>query len=331
MKTRLGAILLALVLAAGTLSAAEMLTVLTPDGTLYAINPAGAKARLELSRRRGEVRETLVVPGTAADDALESDGRILFDEQTSTLFVVWHKADSGKDSVVMASLNAEGVWSEPVVVANCASMRRAGIQTALTHTAADADTGLPATLIHIAWWGVGTDLTAEYAMVAFEGGQRVSTDIQKLNDLTGRGDTSADDFEDTGSPLHPPLAIATDGPNVDVVYGAPNTTKVVRAHIEPRLVKSEARLWRPSGRDGGRTGPSHLVANDSEALDAFISKGRVVLYRSGVQFRYVVLGNGEWSPERMIQLDDNLTSDQFLRELRRTVNEQAAVDQPAEQ
>jgi len=62
MKTRLGAALLALVLAAGTLPAAEMLTVLTPDGTLYAINPAGAKARLEVSRRRADVRETLVVP-----------------------------------------------------------------------------------------------------------------------------------------------------------------------------------------------------------------------------------------------------------------------------
>ena len=249
--------------------------------------------------------------------------------------MVWHKADSEsqKDSVFLTSLNAEGVWSEPVVVANCASMRRAGIQTALTHTAADPDTGLRATLVHIAWWGLGTDLTAEYAMVAFEGGQRVSIDVQKLNDLTGRGDTSdANDFEDTGSALHPPLAIATDGPNVDVVYGAANTTKVVRAHIEPRLVKSEARLWRPLGRDGGRTGPSHLVAADAEPLEAFISKGRIVLYRPGVQFRYVVLGNGEWSPERMIQLDDNLTTDQFLRELRRTVSEQSAVDeQPEEQ
>src|SRR3569832_1136747 len=100
MKTRLGAILLALVLAAGTLSAAEMLTVLTPDGTLYAINPAGAKARLEVSQRKGDARDTLVVPGTASDDSHETNNRHHNDKPTTTLFVVWHKADSLKDSVM---------------------------------------------------------------------------------------------------------------------------------------------------------------------------------------------------------------------------------------
>jgi len=136
----------------------------------------------------------------------------------------------------------------------------------------------------------------------------------------------SDEFEEDGGAVHPPLALAYADSSVDVVYGKQASTKLTRVRIDPRRVASEARLWRPSGRTGVRTGPARLVTADSAPVQAFISKGRVVLYRPDAQFRYVVLENGVWSPERMIQLDDKLTSEQLLRELHRTVDDQGADD-----
>jgi hypothetical protein len=180
---------------------------------------------------------------------------------------------------------------------------------------------------------VGSELTAEYALVAFEGGQHVSTEVTKLDELSG-GHTAegAEEYEDTGAALHPPLALARgENSGIDVVYGAPNSTKVTRVRIDPRRVKGDARIWKPLGRDGGRTPRSRMVTSDTSPVQAFISKGRVVLYRPDEKFRFVVFENGAWSPERMIQLDETLTSDELLRELHATVDDLAATDAPAQQ
>lgn len=330
---RLAAASLAFFFAAAPLGAAGLQTVLTPDSILYAVDGAAEESLLSLSRRQGsDTNDTLLVPGTE-DAAIDSDARLLFDNVTSTLFVIWHKSDLVQDSIVMATLSSDEVWSEPVVLASCSSMRRVGLQSVLTRAAADEETGERATLIHLTWWGVGSDMTAEYALVAFEGGRHVSTDVAKLDELAGgREVDDAGEFEDTGAALHPPLALArAESSSVDIVYGDANTTKVTRVRVEPRRVKGDARLWKPVGRNGDRTGRSRMIAANTAPVQAFISKGRIVLYLPDEKFRFVVLENGEWTPERMIQLDQQLTSDVLLRELRATVDDLAATDAPAQQ
>ncbi|MDQ3280412.1 MAG: hypothetical protein M3Q69_03265 [Acidobacteriota bacterium] len=329
MKTRITALALTLLAFTGIAGAAEVQTVLTPNNVVFAIAD-GASAQLELSRRKADVREKLVVPGTN-DAAIDSDARLLWDGATSTLFVVWHKASADRDAVVLATLDASGVWSEPVVIASCSSQRRSGLQTALTHVPAATEGDKPATLLHAAWWGVGSDLVAEYALVAFEGGKYVSTDVEALKDFASRKADAVDEFEDTGLALHPPLAIApseTDA-SIDVVYGAPNSTKITRVRLEPRLVKGDARIWKPLGRGSEISGPARLIASDSAPVQAFLANGRVVLYRPDEKFRFVVLQNGVWSPERMIQAGGQLTTEQLLRELRRSVAENGPMDQGA--
>ncbi|HEX8620304.1 MAG TPA: hypothetical protein VF911_22175 [Thermoanaerobaculia bacterium] len=323
---------LALVVSAATAQAGGLQTVLTPDSILYAIDGATEDTQLSVSRRQGaDTNDALLVPGTE-DPALDSDARLLFDQKTSTLFVIWHKAAAVQDSIMLASVDAKGNWSEPVVLSSCSSRRRIGLRTMLTR-ATDEETGVEATLIHAVWWGVGSDLTAEYALVAFEGAQLVSTEVSTLDELAGRHNADgAEDYEDTGAALHPPLALArTESSGVDVVYGAANSTKIARVRVEPRRVKGDARLWKPLGRDGGRTGRSKMVTTSTAPVQAFISKGRIVLYRPDEKFRFVVLENGEWSPERMIQLDQSVSSEEVLRELRKTVDELAATDAPAQQ
>lgn len=322
------AVAVALFLAASAY-AGELETVLTPDSTLYSID-GGEHSWLELSRRTGDVTEGLIVPGTDADvyeGARESDARLLWDGSTSTLYILWHSYSDNDDAIMLASLK-DGMWSEPVAIAEGASARRLGLQVTLTRAAIDEEATASATLIHAVWWSMGAQPAAEYALVAFEDGMQVSTDVTPLEDLAALRSTESLESEDVGAPLHPPLAMARAANAVDVVFGAERTTRITRVRIEPRRVTGNARMWKPSGRaDGGASGPSRMIAAASEPLGAFISKGRIVLYDStGLKFRYVVLANGAWTSERMIQLDEKLTSDKLLRELQRTVAEQAATD-----
>ncbi|HEX8254453.1 MAG TPA: hypothetical protein VF846_15015 [Thermoanaerobaculia bacterium] len=331
MTSRLASIALVLLLAAPL--RAELQTVLAPDSTLYAIDGAAEQERLEVARRIGDKTEALLVPGTD-DEAIESEARLLWDGATSTLFVVWHSVGADRDAILLATFDAEGKWSEPVEIASSASQRRAGLQAVLARATVTSEneegSTSQATLIHAAWWSVGSELTAEYALVAFEAGQHVSTEVAKLDDLAAiRSVASLDELEETGAPLHPPLAIARSAAGaVEIVYGAPSSTRLTRVRVEPRRVAGDARIWRPGRSESERTGPARLIAADAAPVQAFISKGRIALYDPAGKFRYVVYENGKWTPERMIQLDAQVTSDKLLRELRRVVEEEpeAATD-----
>jgi hypothetical protein len=323
MKSRLAAFVFAL-LTASSAFAVDMRTVLTTDGTLYAVDGGNPRPYIAVRTVKGNVLRGMVVPASDGE-AVESDVRLLWDGVNSTLFVVWHSAAADRDSIMLQALSAEGVWSEPVVLASCSSQRRVGLQTMLTHAPANEENTASATLIHAAWWGVGETYTAEYALAAFEAGELVSTDVARLDELANRAG-SADDYEDTGAPLHPPLAMTRDGRSVDVVFGSVNTTKLTRVKLDPRKVVGHGRFWKPSGRNGGTTGPARLVAADAAPLQAFVSRGRIVLYDPAAKFRYVMLENGEWTPERMIQLDGHVTTQELLAELQRTVDGQSATD-----
>jgi hypothetical protein len=329
MKSRIAAIAFAL-LTASTAFAVDMKTVLAPDGTLFAVDGSAARTFLSLSKNKGDVRQTVVVPATD-DAAVETDARLLWDARNSTLFVVWHSAAADRDSIILQSLNGEGVWSEPVVLASCSSQRRVGLQTALTYAPVDEEKTAYATLIHAAWWGVAESYTAEYALVAFEGNQLVSSEVSRLDELANR-QSEGDEYEDTGAPLHPPLAITRDGDAIDVVFGAANSTKLTRLKLDPKKVVANGRFWRPVGRNGGTTGPARMIAADEVPLQAFVSRGRIVLYEAAAKFRFVTFENGEWSAERMIQLDGLVSPEDVVRELQRTVDGQSATDAtPAEQ
>ncbi|HYO75952.1 MAG TPA: hypothetical protein VE010_05770 [Thermoanaerobaculia bacterium] len=319
---RPAAALFALLLAASA-HAGEIQTVLAPDSTLYSIG-SEEYPRLEVSRRNGDTAEALLVHGTD-DAAVESDARLLWDGATSTLFVIWHSASAERDAIVLASLNA-GVWSEPVELTTGATFRRVGLQAALTRAAIGEEGSGNATLVHVAWWSMGLEPTPEYALVAFEAGRHVSTEVANLDELAGAHSAADIETEDVGTPLHPPLAIARGGNGVDVVFGSTSSTRMTRVRLEPRKIAGDARIWKPGRSDSGRTQPARLVAADSAPVQAFISKGRIALYEPAAKFRYVVYENGKWTAERMIQLDERVTSDKVLRELRRVVEEEQEPD-----
>lgn len=332
MKSRLLSALAVLLLAASFVSAGPVESVLTSDSTLWTASAAVDAPRLELTKRNGELREVLVVPGTD-DDASDSEARLAWDRRSNTLFVMWNRAAAGADEIRLVALRADGSWSDTFVIASDGS-RRAGLQLVMTalreEPVEEGAIATETTFLHAAWWRIeGDAMVPEYALVAFERDAHVSTDV---GPLVAAEELGVSEPEDTGAAIHPPLTMARSGEGVEVIYGEPKSTAVTRVKLDPRRVESNARMWRPGRSKGAERTPSaRLISADSDPVQAFTSKGRIVLYTPDAQFRFVVFENGQWSPTRMIQLDENLSSDLLLRELRRTVDEQTAVEETAQQ
>ena len=323
MIRRLTAVLVALLLAASFASAQETVhRVLRQDGTVYSIDASKPTGQLEVSRRRGEIRDTLLVPSTD-DEAIESDAKLVFDSATGAVFVVWHRSAEDLDEIRLVALDTNDEWSKVHVVASSERVRRAGLQLILTH-AREEDDESDTTLLHATWWSIGTELTPEYALIAFESSMHLSTEIDNLRtftkDATVASLATVED-EDTGEAEHPPLAMNAFGKYIDVIYGGVRTTAVTRVRIEPTRISSEARIWRPSGKALQHTPPARLTSLSASPVQAFLNGDRFVLYTPDAKFRYSVYDDGVWTPIRTIELDEKLTSQHVLEQLRRSVEE----------
>jgi len=293
-------------------ASAEWQTVLTDDNTLWSANEQSISVKLDLQYRAGDQRTSVRVPGTE-DSVTESHPRLAWDSATRALFVMWRHGDE----IRIARRSAAGEWSSHPVARGTALD---GLQFVITRSS-------NMTLLHGAWWSGDT---AEYALVAFEGAQVVSTAVVKLDELANiRG--AAATPEDTGTAVHPPLAMTRAGDGVDVAYGAPRSTAVTIVNIRPEKIYNDARMWRPSGRMGHRSEPAGLTSINSAPVRSFIVEGRVVLYTPDSRFRYVVLENGRWTPIRMLALDETLTSEELVNALRRSVLEHGADNTAASQ
>lgn len=317
MKTRILLFTLLLLLSTVAAVAEETQTVLSSGGVVYTVDHS-ARTSVRLVRRVADERDVITVPLTD-DDAIESQTRLLWDDTTSTLYVLWHRSHDRSDQILLSRLDAAGNWTDPIIIATGSGSRRAGLQVVLAHAG-------PATLIHAAWWTINENPMAEYALIAFEKEQHVSTLVVDLKTLAGAYGSNDFETEPVTEVLHPPLAMdRSTGASVDVVFGAPDSTALTRVTIDPK-VRGDARLWKPSRKGGGITPRAGLMSASGNPVKAILNEGRIVLYAAERKFRFAIYQNGQWSPERMIQLDGGLTSDQMVQELRRTL-EQLEVDE----
>jgi hypothetical protein len=311
-----------LLLGAAFASADVPQAVLSIDGAVYHVESESA-GELHLVKRVGTKRDTYVVP-TTEDAEVESQVRLAWDRVNKTLFVLWHRSSDRVDQILLSRLYADGTWADPILIATGSATKRVGLEIAMTR--ATVDTTRSATLIHAAWWNMGAQSVAEYALIAFENGQHVSTSVTDLKTLAG---ISADaiELEAMADVVHPPLAIARTGANVEVVFGSPNSTIVNRVLVQPKL-RVDARLWKP-GRKGGITTPrANIQSANGQPVRAMLSQGRIVLYTPDDQFRFVIFDQGKWSPEHMIRLGNDLSSDQMVDELRKAVEQMDADAAP---
>lgn len=290
--------------------------VLTSEGVVYTLGVLPS-AQLELIRREGDRRETLVVPSTD-DAASETAAQLAYDSTTSTLYVVWTK----EDSVNVVRRFADGTWSQPLQID--LGEQRLGLEIALTRAEGF-------TLLHAAWWRMRETPVAEYALLAFENGEAVSTFVSDLDSM------ALDTFTaDSGEPeimnahLHPPLAMARSGAaGVEIVYGSHDSTRLTRLVFEPRI-RPDVRIWKPSRVGGRHTPRAGLMSATGDPVQALLSDGRIVLYTPDTEFRFVIYEGGKWSPERMLQIDEGLTREQIIETLRETIKHLEAGE-PAEE
>lgn len=308
MKIHLAIAVLSVLLVAPAASAA-LETVLTPDGVVYTVDDSAETTQLQLSRQLGGTLTVVLVPLTE-DAELESQPRLLWDSAASTLVVVWNHRAADGDEIRLARLDAQGQWSAPLIVSSAAGFHRAGLQVELTRAEIDDAGSQKATLIHAAWWSLDATPIAEYALVAFEAGEHVSTRVDALDALRPSSMQEGDVTQsaDIDFAIHPAMAMARAASGVDVVYGRQDSTVVTRLHLDPRRIVSNARMWKPLGKTGERTGPSGLVAANSAPIQASLGTGRIVLYTLGTRFQFVVFENGSWSPVRMVELDDEMVA-----------------------
>jgi len=307
-----------LLLAAGSAGAAQVETALAEDNMLWSVDGSAAHPSLVLTLRIGDDQQLVAVP-TTDDDALDAQPRLSWDAASRTLFVVWRRLGANGDEIRLARRYASGRWAPPIVIAEGMNAARAGVQFTITNSGAES-----ATLVHVAWWTLGERPVAQYALAAFQGAELLSTSVDNLDELASVL-LSATGEEDTGKAVHPPLAMVRSGEGVEIAYGAPRTTVLTRLQIEPRKVAENARIWRPSGKQGRRTPAAQLVSLSSAPVESFIVGGNVVLYTPESRFRYVILEDQQWTPVRMLATDETVTSEDLVRELRRSVGQQGAA------
>jgi hypothetical protein len=299
-------------------------SVLTAKGLLYSLEKPDDEASILLMRRSADAKAIIVVPSTV-DSVRDYRPQLEYDRAHDRLFVIWIRESETSCDVMMSRLESNGDWSDALVVSTTpAPAHHDELRTALTRST--GSDGSRATLIHIASWvRDGEVLRGEYSLVAFDSESHFSTsnaNFQNIDDV-GSSNTIADDLEVINT--FPALAMAPISDGVDVVFGSEKGTALTRTHITPRL-DPNARLWKPVGRTGGSMPPAHFAATSIVPVRTFFVRDRVVLYTNDKTFRFVVFEGGEWSTTQEFTLDESLTGDALLTQIRRMIEDELPSD-----
>jgi hypothetical protein len=313
--TRILVLALVALLSAPAAFAARM--VLTEDGVVYSVDAskkdAGADTNVvTLVRREGTETERLIVPATA-DDVRDSGAQLEYDEVANRLYVAWRRSAEYADEIVLASRDAAGEWSEPVVLARGGTAAvRDQLRIALTHSKSE---DLDVAIVHAVWWRTEESRPRpEYALSVFDKDGHVYSETADLEKLAGVSSAQALEAEDTGEALYPPLTVAAITNGVEVVFGAEKATSLTRVRVEARKVPN-ARIWRPGKQGSGGVPPSRLVSNSTDSVQAIVGTDRIVLYTPGNKTRFTIYSNGRWT--NVHSIPETLTPEQILNELHR--------------
>jgi hypothetical protein len=297
-------------------------SVLTSKGVLYSVEETGDSRSVLLTRRNAGGKMLMVIPSTV-DEGRDDRAQLEYDRGTDRVYAFW--VHEGKSSDIMMSwLDSNGEWAESQVISSGpALIQRDVLRTAISRVSSG---GIRSTLFHVASWvRDGEVLSGDYSLIAFESGERVSTYNSNFQLLDGRTNPNSDTEDMIVLNPFPALALAASGDGVDIVYGYEQGTAVTRLHITPRL-EPNARMYKPVGRTIGSLPPAHFAANSVEPVKAIFARDRVVLFTDEKTFRFVVFEGGEWSEMRELALDDKLTGEALVNQLKRFIEDEYTPD-----
>jgi hypothetical protein len=311
--------------------------LLTPQGTLYTLEPRTAAATpdieteateyLVLTARRDDTAVSQIIPATLTR-GVHTSAAMAYDSDSQMLFTFWlRQVTLMQSELLFASLSADGTWSPATAFGQQFDFRE-NLRIAVTRKIADSETEtlVPGVTVHVVWWEFDTKKGhegAQYAMLAVENGSVAEVTHLSLNAFAAstREDTSVTDL----SVIKQALIVAS--PKQDsvlVTFGDVEMRRFHQVRISPvRPPKSDGRLRVPVGRrEGGFDAPAFAVANNARMGAIFGDTDRLAFYVPRDQtISYVVLKDGKWSPSQSILLDDHITRPAALDAIRRLVND----------
>lgn len=316
-------------------------TLLTPDGTLFTIQQVLASdhpevesqawAFLQLSARRGDEVITAPVPGSLASGS-HNVPALAYDSASKRLFVFWVRQVTLMHSELQfASVDENGVWTEATSFGGPFDYRE-NLRVAVTRRVSDAEGAVdaePAISVHATWWEFDTHTgneSAQYAMLSIDDGQVTSVAELNLSDFVDRTlPPSVDETE--GRVLKQPLLFSSSKQDsVVVLFGDLYARRFTEVRIRPTKPVADGRLRVPVGRrEGGFASPKLDSAPDGQqgrVEGIYAEKGHLALYTLGDhRLRYAVMHEGNWSEQRVIVLDEQVSAGQAIDALRRLLHE----------
>lgn len=328
-------LLLALLCLPLVASAQQGDALLTPDGTMFTINYERAKEHpdvetdsqiyLLLTARRGDEVTREIVPATADLKGSHSNPAIAYDAQSGMLFAFWiHNSGMLSNQLMFASRASDGTWSDAVSFGVYYNTRH-NLRIAVTRKIEDHEGNLRNGLVvHLSWWQFNFETNrheAQYMLLAVNRdgvADMMPVDLNEFIPKNLEPATTAVDSEVLRQPL---LFTSARQDSVLVVYGDLESATLHNVRITPK-VGANGRLRVPGGKREVVSKSPTLETGEARIEGVYGDNDRMAFYaESGGKLRYVLLKDGEWSAQRTISLDEQLSQRAVIDALRRLVSE----------
>ena len=328
-------LLLALLCLPLVASAQQGDALLTPDGTMYTINYERAKEHpdvetdsqiyLMLTMRRGDEVTKEIVPATRDLKGSHSNPAIAYDAQSGMLFAFWiNNPSMVANQLMFASRAADGTWTDPVSFGVYYNTRH-NLRIAVTRKFEDETGNLRNGLVvHLAWWQFNFETNrheAQYMLLSVARNGGVEMMPVDLNQFIPKGLEPAIGATDSEVLRQPMLFTSAKQDSVLVVYGDLESATLHNVRITPK-VAADGRLRVPGGKREVVSKSPTLETGVTRIEGVYGDNDRLAFYaETAGKLNYVLLKDGEWSTQRTISLDDQLSQRAVIDALRRLVSE----------
>lgn len=333
-KLIIGTLLLLAAISASAQS--ERSILLTPTGTLYAVETkvnedpsfTHSATYLEVTIQTAGRATRMTVPASLTGGN-NWQAELAYDPHSEALFVFWiHSENSilAANSLLFCSYQ-NGHWTAPTSIDDTPYHIRHNLRIGVTRTverieASGLITVIPTLTVHTVWWDEsGDEQIARYAMLTIEKGSVTDVQRRDLRDYINTAYLKNFTSGASSEMLQQPVILESPAHDtVDVVFGVLSTNTLHRLTLKP-VLNSRVRI--PIGvRETSYPGPVDRIGIDGVRLSAIsTTPDKVVFFtKTASEVTYLVFEEGEWNAAKTIVLSPQITADAAVAALRKMVS-----------